>query len=106
VEIPRYQAVSATIEDMIVRWRRSLLVSRMTADTTRIATLPPERQAQMRAAIAAAKTPYTGLPPATVAAVAPRVAELDSLHVIAGALVNQALRAAKGGPDAGGSGHP
>ncbi len=109
----RYLAVSATIEDMIVRRRRADFVTRMGVDTTRIAGLPPERQAKIRAAIAAAETPYAGLPPATVAAVSPRVAELDSLHVITGSLVGQALRAANAPPDTaggggggGGGGHP
>jgi hypothetical protein len=58
----------------------------------------------MRAALAAAKAPYTGLPPETVASVVPRVSELDSLHVIVGALVNQATRAA-GAPPASTGGH-
>jgi hypothetical protein len=105
MEDARYLAVSTTIEDMIVRWRRSQFVARMAADTTSLASLPPERQAKMRAAIAASQKPYAGLPPATVAAVSPRVAELDSLHVITGSLVTQTLRAAKGAP-AGGPGSP
>jgi hypothetical protein len=102
MDVVRYRAVSATVDDMIMRWRRSVFVSRMMQDTTRIATLPPEKQAQVRAALAAAKTPYAGLPQETIDAVAPRVAELDSLHVITGSLVNQAVRAAKA-PAEGGS---
>jgi len=104
MDLARYRAVSATVDDMIMRWRRSVFVSRMVQDTTRIATLSPERQAQVRAALAAAKTPYAGLPQETIDAVAPRVAELDSLHVITGSLVNQAVRAAQA-PAGGGGGH-
>lgn len=103
MDVSRYRAVSATVDDMIMRWRRSVFVSRMVQDTTRIATLPPERQTQVRAALATAKTPYAGVPQETIDAVAPRVAELDSLHVITGSLVNQAVRAAKA-PAGGGSG--
>ena len=66
------------------------MISHVLADTSIIATMPPDKQARARASLAQAADPYAGLPPATVDIVVPQVESLDSLHVLPGAIVQQA----------------